>query len=86
VFPIPGLRPPVLGVEFLLGPRVFAHWNPGRKRLLFVVLWHSKFAIKIDRFEDAVAEVNQRRVTISILSPDGQIHTKENALQIKFKT
>jgi hypothetical protein len=32
-----------------------------------------------------VAEVTQDGVTISILSPDGQIHTKENALQIKFK-
>ena len=32
-----------------------------------------------------VAEVTQDGVTISILSADGQIHTKENALQIKFK-
>ena len=32
-----------------------------------------------------VAEVTQDGVTISILSADGQIHAKENALQIKFQ-
>ena len=32
-----------------------------------------------------VTEVTQDGVTISILSADGQIHTKENALQIKFQ-
>jgi Cu(I)/Ag(I) efflux system membrane protein CusA/SilA len=32
-----------------------------------------------------VARVTQDGVTISILSPDGQIHAKDNALQIKFQ-
>jgi hypothetical protein len=51
-------------------------------------LWSSGIASSLLKSTDPkmpVAEVTQDGVTISILSADGQIHTKENALQIKFK-
>jgi hypothetical protein len=32
-----------------------------------------------------VTKVTQDGVTVSILSPDGQIHAKDNALKIKFQ-
>jgi hypothetical protein len=51
-------------------------------------LWSSGIASSLLKSTDSktpVAEVTQDGVTISIFSPDGQVHTKENALQIKFK-
>jgi hypothetical protein len=51
-------------------------------------LWSSGLANSILKSADPkmpVAKVTQDGVTISILSADGQIHAKDNALQIKFQ-
>jgi hypothetical protein len=50
-------------------------------------LWSSGVASSILKSAEpkiSVAEVTQGDVTVSILSADGQIHAKDNALQIKF--
>ena len=51
-------------------------------------LWSSGVASSILKSAEPkmpVAEVTQGDVTVSILSADGQIHAKNNALQIKFE-
>ena len=51
-------------------------------------LWSSGVAISILKSADPkmpVAKVTQDGVTVSILSSDGEIHAKDNALQIKFQ-
>jgi len=51
-------------------------------------LWSSGVASSILKSAEPkmpVAEVTQGDVTVSILSADGQIHAKDNALQIKFQ-
>jgi hypothetical protein len=51
-------------------------------------LWSSGLASSILKSADPkmpVAEATQDGVTVSILSADGQIHAKDNALQIKFQ-
>ena len=50
--------------------------------------WSSGIAIAIFKSADPeapVAKVTPDGVTVSILSSDGQIHTKDDALQIKFQ-
>jgi YtkA-like len=51
-------------------------------------LWSSGVASSILKSAEPkmpVAEVTQGGVTVSILSADGQIHAKDNTLQIKFQ-
>ena len=51
-------------------------------------LWSSGLASSILKSADPkmpVAEATQDGVTVSILSADGEIHAKDNALQIKFQ-
>ncbi|MGA8657970.1 MAG: CusA/CzcA family heavy metal efflux RND transporter [Chthoniobacterales bacterium] len=52
------------------------------------LFWSSGFGNSIMRSADpqmSVAKITQNGVTVSILSPDGRIHAKDNSLQIKFQ-
>jgi hypothetical protein len=84
---VPGSGTPVFGSRrrVLVGSSAFLLTG-----ILVAVyfLWSSGITSSLLKSTDPkkpVAEVTQDGVTISILSADGQIHTKENALQIKFK-
>jgi copper/silver efflux system protein len=85
---VPGSRTPASGSRrrVLVGSSAFLLTGILVASVYF--LWSSGIASSLLKSTDPktpVAEVTQDGVTISILSADGQIHTKENALQIKFK-
>jgi YtkA-like protein len=53
--------------------------------IFIAALWHRNFDLSIGRSEVPVTKVTQDGVTVSILSVDGEIHAKDNVLQIKFQ-
>jgi hypothetical protein len=85
---VPDSRTPASGSRHRILTGSFAFLLVGILIAGVYFVWSSGIASSLLNSTDPkmpVAEVTQNGVTISILSADGRIHTKENALQIKFK-
>ena len=85
---VPESKTPVSGSRHRILTGSFAFLLTGILIASVYFVWSSGIASSLLKSTDPkmpVTEVTQEGVTISILSADGQIHTKENALQIKFK-